>query len=164
MQFIIYSKKHGAHKVLIDDEDEERVLRYTWHVTYCYRHGRAFLKNVQTDIIKNNKKTGLLLHRLLIPNTCMIDHVDGNPLNNQKSNLRACLNSENAKNVGKYTNNTSGFKGVSWHRRVKKFYAQIGNNGQKIYLGYFAKKEDAARAYNEAAKRLHGEFARLNVI
>lgn len=164
MQFIIYSKKHGAHKVLIDNEDMERVSRYTWHVTYCYRHGRAVLKNVRTDIIKNNKKTGLLLHRLLIPNKSMIDHIDGNPLNNKKNNLRACSNSENVKNVGKYTNNTSGFKGVSWHKYVKKYHAHIGNDGQKIHLGYFDKKEEAARAYNEAAKRLHGEFARLNVI
>lgn len=164
MHFIIYSKKHGTHEVFIDDEDAERVLQYTWHVTYCYRRGRAFLKNVRTDIIKNNKKTGLLLHRLIIPNKSMIDHIDGNPLNNKKSNLRACSNSENVKNVNKYSNNTSGFKGVSWHKRVQKFFAQIGNDGSKIHLGYFDSAKDAALAYNKAALKYHGEFARLNEI
>lgn len=164
MQFIINSKTHGLHEVLIDDEDAERVMRHTWHVTYCYRCGHAILKNVRTDVIKNNKKTGLLLHKLLMPRVSVIDHIDGNPLNNKKNNLRACSNSENIKNVGKYTNNTSGFKGVSWHAHVKKFHAQIGNNKQKIHLGYFDLAKDAAKAYNDAALKYHGEFARLNNI
>lgn len=164
MQFTIHSKKHGEHTVLIDDEDAERVLRHTWHVTYCYRHGHAFLKNVLTDTVKNNKKTGLLLHRLLVPNVSIIDHIDGNPLNNKKSNLRVCTNAENTRNCGKRVNNTSGYKGVSWHKYVKKFFAQIGSNGQKIHLGYFDGVEDAARAYNAAALKHFGEFARLNEI
>lgn len=93
-----------------------------------------------------------------------IDHEDRNPLNNHKNNLRFCTYSENSRNRGKPTTNTSGYKGVSWFKRDKKWKAQIMVEGKGFCLGSFKNKIDAARAYNRAALKYHGEFACLNEI
>lgn len=163
MTFEIHSKKFGTHVVEIDDEDAEKVAQYTWHVHYCYRNGQPVLKGVRTDDVKNGKKRKLLLHRLICAGS-VIDHKDGNVLNNRKKNLRGCSTAENACNTQKYKQNTSGFKGVSWHKHVNRFAAQIGSSNKKIHLGYFDTAEEAASAYNKAALKYHGEFARLNEI
>ncbi len=91
-----------------------------------------------------------------------VDHVDGDKLNNRKSNLRPCSQAENMANVGIRRNNTSGFRGVSWQRGA--WVAQISVSGQHHYLGRFRTKNEAALAYNEAARRMFGPFARLNPV
>jgi len=91
-----------------------------------------------------------------------VDHVDRNTCNNLESNLRPCNRSENQHNKDKQLNNTSGFKGVCWHKNMKKWQAQIKINGKNKHLGYYDNIIDAARAYNNAAKELHGEYAHLN--
>tara|TARA_R110002096_G_scaffold378564_1_gene572647 strand:- start:525 stop:1028 length:504 start_codon:yes stop_codon:yes gene_type:complete len=96
-----------------------------------------------------------------------IDHIDGDTHNNKLSNLRVCSRSENAKNKKRYYNNTTGYKGVtreSYRGEVRSYRASIQNEGVRIHLGMFDTAVDAAQAYNTAAKRLHGEFARLNTI
>lgn len=93
-----------------------------------------------------------------------IDHVNGNGLDNRRVNLRFASRSENCSNCRPSRNNRSGYKGVHWHKGAKKWRSQIKTNGKRIHLGYFENKNDAARAYNEAAIRLHGSFARLNTI
>lgn len=90
-----------------------------------------------------------------------IDHVDGNPSNNAWDNLRKATNRQNQGNKKLRRNNTSGYKGVGWHKSIKKWYSSISYDG-KIHLGYFEYAEDAALAYNFAAIDLFGEFARLN--
>lgn len=90
-----------------------------------------------------------------------IDHKDGNSLNNAFDNLREADNSQNARNQSKPKNNTSGWKGVNWHKRVGKWYASIGFNGKKISLGYYDDVKEAAEAYIFAALELHGDFARF---
>jgi hypothetical protein len=89
-----------------------------------------------------------------------VDHIDGNGLNCQDENLRVCSRSENARNTTKTKRNTTGFKGVT--KESGKFYANIGVDGKLIHLGHFDSAEEAARIYDEAAKRLHGPFAKLN--
>lgn len=91
-----------------------------------------------------------------------VDHINGDGLDNRKSNLRICNGSQNRCNKGKPKNNTSGYKGVTWHTPNKKWVAQIAVNGKHSYIGSFKTKEEAAKAYNKKAKELHGEFARLN--
>jgi hypothetical protein len=89
-----------------------------------------------------------------------IDHEDGDGLNNQLSNLRLATESQNLANSKKRSDNSTGWKGVSFNKGFGRYIAQIGANGKKYYLGHFATAEDAHAAYVEAAKKYHGEFAR----
>jgi hypothetical protein len=93
-----------------------------------------------------------------------VDHWDGDGLNNVDENLRVCTGSQNQANRKLNSNSTSGFKGVSLtgNSYKNRYKAEIRVSGKKIYLGSFETKEDAARAYDTAAKELFGEFARTN--
>lgn len=163
MVFFIHSKKYGPHKVEIDDEDAERILKHIWHVLYEQKPIR--LASVITNIPDGKKQKTVYLHRMLVPYD-KVDHIDGNPLNNRKSNLRACNDAQNAQNSRRRINNKSGFKGVRYLKSKGHIYitAKICVNYRHIHLGCFKTLEEAARAYNEAAKKHHGEFARLNEI
>ncbi len=101
------------------------------------------------------------LHRIIMnaPRGLQVDHRDGDGLNCQDENMRLCANIENSRNK-RIKKNCSGFKGV--HRSGKKFYALIRVNYEHIYIGRFPTAEEAARAYDEAARKYHGEFARTN--
>jgi len=90
-----------------------------------------------------------------------IDHINCDKSDNRISNLRECTNSENNANKQIQKNNTSGIKGVCWNKNSAKWQASIKKNRNKIYLGSFINIEDAAKAYDEASKLHHGEFARL---
>jgi len=92
----------------------------------------------------------------------MADHEKGDTLNNRRENLRLATNTENCRNQKRRNTNTSGYKGV-WHdKRRNKWLAQIKVNGKNIFLGYHDDPLDAAKAYNDAATKHFGEFARLN--
>lgn len=91
-----------------------------------------------------------------------VDHIDLNPLHNWRSNLRLATRAQNGANRSKQRNNTSGFKGVSWHPPAKKWRAVIQVKGKQIFLGLFLDPKDAYAAYCEAAKLHYGEFARLD--
>jgi hypothetical protein len=135
-------------------EDAEKVRGCSWHVS-----SRGYV----VSSIPNGK---IKLHRLLMGVTdpkIIIDHKDGDTLNNQKENLRICTSAENSRNSKpNKTYSTTGYKGVSYNKRVKRWTGAIIYNRKKIFLGYFSSPEVAANAYNEAAKKYHGEFARLN--
>jgi hypothetical protein len=89
-----------------------------------------------------------------------IDHIDGNPSNNRWDNLREATLSQNQHNQRLSVANTSGIKGVSWHKTYKKWVASIRANGRKVHLGYFREKEVAAEVVRSARAELHGEYAR----
>jgi len=147
---------------LVDDEDYGRLNKDKW---YAEKNGKTFYaaRNIRNS---DGKRALSKMHRELMGNPVgkLIDHKDENGLNNQKYNLRVCTRSQNQMNRGKTKNNTSGYKGVSWHRRIKKWGAHIRANNKLKHLGYFDNKNDAAKAYNEAATEYHGEFAQLNKI
>jgi hypothetical protein len=88
-----------------------------------------------------------------------IDHINGNKSDNRWENLRAATQSQNMGNSALNKSNTSGFKGVTFSKRRKKFVAQIMKNGKGKFLGHFSNPEDAHAAYCKAALELHGEFA-----
>lgn len=139
----------------VSPEDADLVGRHSWSVATrgekIYAQARIGGKNV-------------LMHTLLMnpPEGVGVDHVDGDTLDNRRSNLRLASKSQNAANRGPTKSNTSGYKGVHWHKQGKKWMAAIGVDGKSIYLGLFQHAQDAARAYDEAALKHFGEYAVLN--
>lgn len=133
---------------LVDIEDAW-VAKYNWHNHYGYAQARVNKKMVR-------------LHRLLLqpPDHMSVDHKDGDSLNNRRSNLRVCTPSENTYNAKLSVSNTSGYKGVYFQKSLGKYVARIGREG--TYLGVFTSVVEAAKVYNEHAKKRYGEFARLN--
>lgn len=102
------------------------------------------------------------MHVLLVkpPRGMLVDHWDGNGLNNCRKNLRVCTKQQNNMNTKKRSNRSSKYKGV--HFRAGRWLAQIQVAGKKKHLGTFEEEADAALAYNFAATELFGPFARLN--
>lgn len=90
-----------------------------------------------------------------------IDHINGDKDDNRIANLREASNAENCRNAGRPRNNTSGFKGVSWHKGSKKWAAHICCDFHQKFLGNFATPEEAHEAYVQAATKLHGSFGRV---
>lgn len=105
-----------------------------------------------------------LMHRVInqTPDGLDTDHIDGNPLNNTRRNLRTCSHSDNVKNRAIHKNNRSGYKGVYFSKRDKAWRSQIRVNGKKIDLGSFRSPQEAHTAYCTASKKMYGDFARLN--
>ena len=91
-----------------------------------------------------------------------VDHIDRDPLNNRRENLRLATGSENMRNLVKHKDNTSGYKGVYFHKGTRKWQAKIAVNHKQIHLGLFDTPEAAAAAYDTAALVLHGTFACVN--
>lgn len=146
---------------LIDVEDYEELNKFKWHT---HREGNTYY--VIRHIKKNGKNTMIRMHREIMntPKGIDTDHINGHGWDNRVNNLRICTKSQNSANRGKQENNISGFKGVTWNTQKKKWMAQIQANRKYKNLGYFSIKEEAAIVYNEAAKKYHGEFAKLNHI
>lgn len=143
-----------GHFAIIDEDDLGLISQYHWHKS---KRGYAV-----SSYWKDGKTRKIYMHRLIMGGQSNIDHKDGCKLDNRKSNLRLCSHSQNMYNQKKRVDNTSGFKGVSWSKAAKKWHAYINISKRRVYLGVFNSKEEAAAAYNEAAKKNFGEFARLN--
>ena len=157
-------KLSKGYETTVDDDDFIRLNKISWHYHQkgyargCLYLGREGGKQLQKNI---------LMHRLIMgePKGMMIDHINGDKLDNRKENLRICTNSENMMNQKTYRRNvTSKYKGVHWCKKDKKWKAQIEKNGKGLYLGSFENEINAAKVYNEKAKDLHGEYACLNII
>ena len=117
------------------------------------------------NLCKNGKVENSRVHRLVAKaflenpdNKQKVDHIDNNPANNNVKNLRWCSQKENQHNQGKRINNTSGFKGVSFHKHRNKYQANININGKYKHLGYYETPEEASHVYETKAKKLHGDF------
>ena len=139
-------------ETIVDDDDYEFLSQFKWHVIRNYA---------------KRGKDGMLMHRVIMGlgkgDQREVDHINGNRLDNRRCNLRICDSVGNNRNCSMQKNNKSGYKGVRYYYKGK-WRAEIQIFGRTIHLGCFADKKDAARAYNEAAKKYFGEFARLNVI
>lgn len=114
--------------------------------------------------VRNSPTSKIYMHRFLLntPKGAVTDHINGNRLDNRRANLRSATHSQNHANQGLQRNNASGFKGVSKHG--SGWRARMKLNGKGKHLGTFANKPAAARAYNDAAQLLFGDFALLNKV
>lgn len=101
-----------------------------------------------------------LFHRGFWPE--QVDHIDGNGLNNKIENLRAATNAENQRNKPKLKHNKSGFKGIHFCKQTKSWRVQITFERKRICGGRFSTKKEAAKKYNQLAKKYHNEFANIN--
>ena len=155
----IDSPTYGKHKVRFDEEDWDLIKNYHWNIekgnrTY-YAQGKI------------NRKTLIRMHRLVLKMKnpkILIDHINNNGLDNHKTNLRLCTCAQNTINSIPGKNNTSGYKGVHWNKRRKKWVAKIQKKCKTYYLGYYNNPKEGARAYNKFVKKHYGEFAYLNPV
>lgn len=138
---------------LVDDEDFEWLNQWKWFV--IKDHNVFYAVRTQNHIKMHNV--------IMKPSDgFIVDHKDGDGLNNSKINLRICTTSQNQMNKRKPSNNTSGYKGVHFHKPSKKYLARICLNNKRIVIGFFKEPQDAARAYDQAAVKYFGEFAKTN--
>jgi hypothetical protein len=142
---------------VVDDADYEAVAQYRWHARVDRHHIYAG-RNARQD------GGGYVTERMhtFLTGWPRVDHIDGNGLNNQRSNLRPASAAENNRNARKHSAGYSQYKGVSWCKRERRWFAQIQHDRQHRHLGYFGSELEAAYAYDAAAAALFGEFAWLN--
>jgi hypothetical protein len=156
---VAYVYMKNGHIAIVDAEDVELVKNHTWY------YGK---KSGVVTTLPGHPQTAISLSRLILfgdnhrEDKWLADHRDHNTLDNRKSNLRPATLQQNNHNALPQKGKTSKYKGVGWHKSNKKWVAQIKINGNRNILGYLATEDDAARAYDEAAQKLHGEFAYIN--
>jgi len=143
---IIYTS--DGKEIVIDDDDYLWLTKYSWRLD---KDGYAIRSTKNRNIHMARFILGLDIH-----NPGIADHIDGNRLNNSRSNLRIVTRQQNSMNRGKYAKATSIYKGVTWHAQAKRWQAMCSGK----YLGLFKSERDAASAYNDHASKLFGEFNR----
>jgi len=155
------SPKHGTKYAFIDCEDFEKIKNHNWHVA---KQNQGFVAT--SDVRTNKKQRTITMHRIITdcPKGMVVDHINHNPLDNRKENLRICTSAENTRNRKIKEGCTSKYKGVIYREKRKKYVATIVFNRKTYNLGYYKNEIDAAIAYNEAAIKYHGEFAYINKI
>ncbi len=133
---------------LVDDDDFNLVSQCKWYISNGYAINAV----------------GQKMHRLIkgVTGCEEIDHRKGNRLDNRKGQLRTCTRSENAKNCLISKNNTSGYKGVWWNKKLQKWQAYIMSDRKRVMIGHYGAPEEAAFAYDLKAIELHGEYAAIN--
>ena len=153
---------------IVDPCDFAELSRYTWLARHDGSNYIAIrlpaLKSLERPVYMHRQIMELELNakRSKLNVRLVIDHINGNPLDNRRANLRVVTMKQNSINRRKCKGCASVYKGVFWHKRIRKWNVQLTVNGRKIHLGYFDDELEAVKAYDAAAKKYHGQFACLN--
>jgi len=162
---IVTSPKHGTFEVLIDDEDWEKVRQHRWCVRMTHGCPRpvtdilhpdggwvSYGKQKNGNPRRRRRRTDLYIHTLIMntPKGMVVDHINGDTLDNRKNNLRVCTITQNTRNKRVQRNNACGYKGVSKDKgnSGRPWAANIKHNGNPIRIGNFKRIKDAAEAYD----------------
>lgn len=146
-----------GYEAVIDAEDVPFVEGFNWHAAES--GGKVYARRKEYT---SGGSCTFLMHRVLLgaPSGLLVDHVNGDGLDNRRLNLRLATPAENRQNMIRPVHNTSGLKGASWCGRTKKWQATISVNRKQHHLGRFATPEAAHAAYCDASARFHGAFGR----
>lgn len=149
---------YGGKVTVVDEEDYEELSKYKWSLT-----SNGYAKRTECNNI--GRKT-VRMHRQImkVNENQELDHINGDKLDNRKGNLRIVTHGQNMFNKKRYANASSKYKGVRFYNVTNKWISRIGINRERIHIGYYATEEAAAKAYNNKAKELFGEYARLNEV
>jgi len=149
-------KLTGNKFALVDDQDFELLNQWKW---YAHKDGNTYY--AIRGVWKDNKVFRFFMHREILDlkykDGKITDHINRNGLDNRKTNLRIVTKAENCRNHTKFSTNTSGYTGVSWHKVIKKWQSQIRAGGKKINLGYYNNIKDAVGARKQGEIRYWGE-------
>lgn len=147
---------------IVDPDDYYRLSEYKWYV--CRDFSKFYA--IRTGPNRNGKRGKTIrMHRQVAntPNGLDCDHINGDSLDNRKANLRSATHMQNCWNRGKSSKvGYSKYKGITFHKERQKWAALICVHGRRIFLGKFKDEIEAAKAYDSAAKKHFGEFAKLN--
>jgi len=151
----------GPRYAKVDPEDYERLAAYEW---YYIKGKHNFYAARASPVPKSGKTRIVSMHRDVIdvPEGMLVDHVNRDSVDNRKANLRPATHAQNACNRKKFRAGTSKYKGVTFRKASGKWAARICTERKHIHLGCFENESDAAKAYDNAARKYHGEFAALN--
>lgn len=147
----ILIKVKGGIFALIDEEDLELVNKYTWHTCDKGYPRNRYYGRMHRHIMGN-------------PLGMVVDHINGNKLDNRRQNLRVCTQAQNCRNRSSAAGSTSKFKGVSWNQRKQRWIVSIKYYEKTVYIGSYKSEELAALCYNIASQELHGEFGKKNAL
>lgn len=160
----ISTQKHPSTFVMLDDADFEWASQWKWYPN----QGRHTIYAMRT-VFEGGVKRNVQMHREILSATTgtLVDHKDGNGLNNTRVNLRLATCAQNVANCLHRRRSASGYLGVTWHRKVKKFRARLGirdagGTRKMVYGGWFDDPKEAAIKRDEMALQHFGEFAALN--
>lgn len=154
---------NGRGVAVVDEEDYPLVGEYRWVLQLEGKRSYAVYR-----FMAGGKRRSLRMHRLILPDVSIVDHINGNGLDCRRENLRAADNTRNGFNVGakQRKRKSSRYKGVHFNKGARPasrpWSATIQAFGERHHLGQFATDEEAAHAYDTGAHKYHGEFARLN--
>lgn len=144
---------------LVDDRDYGYLMAWKWRASK-QKNGDFYAKR-RARVKPGEKQSSIYMHRVILaaPKDMLVDHRNTNTLDNRRKNLRLCSKSENAHNCGVRSDNTSGHRGICWHKRAKKWMVRLKSDNVDKYLGVFADLQDAINARKAAEEKYVGEFA-----